>query len=141
MNSMAIQPEFPLRIFYDGSCVVCAGEVEHYLRLDRAGRLAGVDISSPDFDPAPYRISREAFMFELHVIDRAGTIYRGVDSFRAIWRAFPASTLFGMLGTLVGLPLVLPVARIAYRCFARVRPYLPKRHDCKDGTCRIDRKH
>lgn len=133
-------PDFPLRVFYDGSCIVCATEIEHYLRRDREGRLEPVDISAGEFDPTIYRISRNEFMDQLHAIDNSGRIYRGVEAFRAIWQAFPESTWFGLLGRLISLPGISALARLAYRGFARVRKYLPKRQsDCNRGHCRTGR--
>jgi predicted DCC family thiol-disulfide oxidoreductase YuxK len=138
---MPVAPQFPLRIFYDGACAVCAGEIEHYRRRDQAGRQVPVDISAADFDPRPHAITLEAFQYELHVIDRAGTLYRGVDAFWAIWQAFPESLLFGVLARLVTLPVLSGFARLGYRAFARLRPYLPKRRSaCATGSCRIGRK-
>ena len=131
-------PAFPIKVFYDGSCSVCAAEIEHYRRQDHAGRLVLVDIGSPDFRPESYHLSLQAFMYELHVIDRNGRVYRGIEAFWAIWQAFPAATLYGMLGTLVTLPLINPLARLCYKGFARIRRYLPRKSsDCTNGTCRI----
>ncbi|GEM_PF-215444 len=133
-----VQGIYPLRVYYDGSCSVCAREIGHYLALDREGRLEPVDISSPGFDPAVAGIPLEELFRELHVIDRAGTVYRGVDSFRAIWQAFPGSPLFRMLVMLVALPVITPVARLCYKAFARIRRFLPRRGaDCRSGSCRI----
>lgn len=133
-------PAFPLRVFYDGSCSVCAGEMEVYRRKEHGGRLVFVDVSDPEFDPTPYGITLDAFMYEMHAIDGAGRVYRGVEAFRAIWRAFPASTLYGLLGALVTTPGIDSLARLAYRGFARIRKYLPKRQDeCADGVCRRGR--
>ena len=130
-------PVFPLRIFYDGSCLVCATEVERYGRRDRDGLLLLIDISAPDFDPAPYGITRDAFMLQMHAIDATGTVYRGIDALQAIWLAFPASTLYGLLGKLVNLPPCASLARLCYRGFARIRGHLPKRRRaCSDGTCK-----
>ena len=135
---MLTPPEFPLQVFYDGGCSVCAGEIEHYRRRDQDGLLVPVDITATDFDPQPYRIPLSAFMFELHAIDRQGTVYRGVDAFWAIWQAFPESFLFRVLGTLVSLPLLRLLARVGYRVFARIRPFLPKSPSgCTSGSCRI----
>ena len=134
------QPEFPLRIFYDGACIVCATEIEHYLHQDRDGRLVAMDISSPDFDPDEYHIPLADFMYELHAIDRSGTIYRGVEAFWAIWQAFPASTVYGLMGTIVTAPVLNQIARLLYQGFARIRPYLPKRHNCASGTCDIRKR-
>lgn len=133
-------PRFPLRVFYDGSCIVCATEIEHYLKKDHDDKLVAVDISSPNFDPAPYRISLADFMHQLHAIDQDGLVFKGVDSFWAIWQAFPSSTIYGLMGRIIQLPLVNQLARIGYWLFARVRPYLPKRHQCDNGTCSIHHK-
>lgn len=138
---MPIKPHFPLRIFYDGSCLVCATKIAYYLRRNHGNRLTGVDISSPEFDPQPCNISLDAFMYELHAIDRTGEVYRGVEAFRAIWQAFPASTFYGALGSIITLPLITPPARLLYKAFARIRPYLPKRRNtCDNGTCTIKKK-
>jgi predicted DCC family thiol-disulfide oxidoreductase YuxK len=138
---MQTKPNFPLRLFYDGACSVCATEVERYGRMDREGRLILVDISAPDFDPAPLGFTRDELMYQMHAIDRNGTAYRNVEAFWAIWQAFPASTLLGLLGAFITLPVVKPVARLCYKGFARIRKYLPKRDvACTMGSCRINTK-
>ena len=137
MSPMPQSPQFPIRIFYDGSCSVCAREINHYLQRDHGGKLLGVDISAHDFDPEPYRIPLDLFMYELHVIDQKGETYKGVAAFWAIWQAFPARTIYGLLGTIITLPVVNPMARLAYKGFAAIRPFLPKRHSCDSGTCQI----
>lgn len=137
---MTVSPVFPLRIFYDGSCSVCATEVERYGRRDRDGRLILMDIGAPGFDPAPFGISLAEFMYQMHVIDQSGRVFRGVEAFWAIWQAFPSSTLLGLCGKLIMLPPVNPLARLCYRMFAGIRGYLPKRRkECSSGTCRIGR--
>ncbi len=127
-------PEFPLKVFYDGACSVCGMEVEHYGRKDRAGRLILVDISSPDFAPEEYGITLAEFMYEMHAIDRNGKVYRGPEAFWAIWQAFPTSTIYGLLGFLITLPGVRALAQLAYKGFARVRKFLPRR---QAPVCRI----
>lgn len=133
-------PRFPLKVFYDGSCIVCAAEIEHYLRKGHGENLVAIDISSPDFDPAPHRIPLADFMHQLHAIDQDGQVFKGVDSFWAIWQAFQVSTVYGIMGRIIQLPAVDRLARIGYWMFARVRPYLPKRHHCESGTCSIHQK-
>ena len=137
---MSTQPEFPIRVFYDGLCSVCATEIEHYLRHDHNGRLIPIDIGKGDFDPEPYHIPLDAFLLELHVIDQRGTVFRGVEAFWAIWQAFPTSTLYGFMGRLIHWPIVNPLARLLYKLFARIRQYLPKRKSsCTNGICRISK--
>jgi len=138
---MLTEPEFPLRVYYDGSCIVCSTEIEHYGHMDRNGRLILVDISRPEFDPAPFDITLAEFMYQMHVIDRTGKVYRNIEAFWAIWQAFPTSTLLGLLGMLITHPMVNPIVRLCYRCFARIRRYLPKRSaDCSSGSCRIGKR-
>jgi len=130
-------PAFPLQVFYDGACSVCAAEMNHYRRREHGGRLVFVDLSNPDFDPTPFNITLEAFNYEMHAIDREGRVYRGVEAFWAIWRAFPTSTGYGVFATLIALPGVNHLARLAYLVFARFRKYLPRSPSaCDDGVCR-----
>ena len=134
---MREMPEFPLKVFYDGSCQICSAEMSHYMRKDHGGRLEFIDISDPGFNAHDYGISLDDFMYQMHAIDRRGNMYRGVDAFRAIWRAFPGSSWYGTLCTLTASPVVRPIARLAYRIFARFRGYLPKR---RAAACRIGRR-
>ncbi len=134
-----IPPAFPLQVLYDGACSVCASEIAHYVGKDRAGRLKGVDISAPDFDPESYGLTRDDVMAQLHAIDSQGRLYRGVEAFWAIWQAYPSSTLYGLLATLVTLPLLSPLARLAYRGVARIRRFLPKKRAACEGICRLRR--
>jgi len=138
---MISTPAFPLRVFYDGSCSICAREVERYGCRDHDGRLILVDISAPVFDPLPFGITLKEFMYQLYAIDQGGRVFRGVEAFWAIWQAFPTSTVLGLCGKLIMLPLVNPAARLCYRMFAGMRGYLPKRRNgCTGGSCRIGRE-
>ncbi len=121
--------------------MVCATEVEHYLRRDQRNRLLAIDISRGDFEPDRYGITLEDFMHELHVMDNTGTVYRGVDAFWAIWQAFPTHSLYGLLGKIITLPIINGLARLAYRGFARIRKYLPKnKASCSADVCRLHEK-
>ena|ERR1039457_1675733 len=136
MVSKTVTPFFPLHVFYDGSCSVCAHEIEHYKRQDNECRLVLVDISSPTFDPALFNISLMEFMYQLHVIDKSGRVFRGVDAFLAIWQAFPTSKVLGFYRLSLSLPFVRVLAKIMYRCFATLRGYLPKQH-CGGSNCSL----
>ncbi|KAB0669641.1 DUF393 domain-containing protein [Oryzomonas sagensis] len=137
---MKSAPQFPLRIFYDGSCSVCSSAMARYRVKDGGGKLNFIDISAPEFDPVAYGIPLAEFMYQLHAIDRNNTVYRGTDAFGAIWRAFPASTGYGLLATVLSLPGCTAIARLGYRLFARIRRFLPKQNAaCADGSCKIGR--
>jgi predicted DCC family thiol-disulfide oxidoreductase YuxK len=92
-----------------------------------------IDISLPTFDPVPYGLSQEEVMTQLHVMDADGTIYRGIDGFRAIWSAFAERLPYRLLIVLFGLPGVRLLARFGYWLFARFRRFLP-RNQCQ-GSC------
>ncbi len=132
---MSVQPDFPLRILYDGGCSVCAAAIEGYARRDGGERLVLVDINDADFDAAVFGLRQEELLYQLHVIDREGSVYRGVEALRVIWQVFPSSSMYGLLGQLLALPPVRPLARLGYWCFARLRRFLPK----AQSSCRIGR--
>ncbi|AMV73418.1 DUF393 domain-containing protein [Desulfuromonas carbonis] len=133
---MKARPEFPLSVFYDGSCRVCSREIDHYRNLEHGGKLIFVDISAPDFEPALYGRSRREFMVQMHVRDAGGRYFLGVDSFPAIWEALPGPG-YHRLAKLIRLPGIHLLATLGYRLFARLRVYLPRRRDCGQGHCDI----
>lgn len=133
---------FPLEIFYDGSCPVCAREMAVYQRKNPRGRLFFIDISSDDFDAARYGKTRQELMEKMHVRDANGDFTTGVDAFMSIWQAFPSGSPWRVTSALIGLPGVHLLARVAYRIFARNRHLLPKRRDdCPDGRCDLNHPH
>ena len=67
VNSADGPPCADLTVFYDGQCIVCAREVNHYRQLDRVGRLCWIDISAPGFDPSPHGASSAQLMAAMHV--------------------------------------------------------------------------
>lgn len=136
---MATRPTFPLMVFYDGSCWVCAAEMAHYRDLRHGGQLLFIDISAADFDPALYGRSLDEFMAQLHVRDAAGRDFLGVDAFPPLWQALPGPG-YRILAHLVPLPGIHRLASWGYRLFARLRPYLPKRSTaCRKagGSCHL----
>lgn len=135
---MSVTENYPLEIFYDGSCVVCSSEMEVYRRRNPEQRLRFTDISSADFAAEEYGRSQQQFMAELHVRAADGRFFTGVDAFLVLWQAFPSGSLYRLLGGLVALPGVHLAARTGYRLFARYRHLLPKRvDDCAAGTCNL----
>lgn len=132
-------PAFPLKIFYDGSCLVCASEIAVYRRQNPQGRLIFVDISRDDFDAGAYGKELAAFMAQMHVRDAEGQFFTGVDAFLLIWQAYPVGSRYRLFGALLGLPGIKLLARFGYAVFARYRHLLPKRNvDCDSGTCNLN---
>lgn len=132
----ATPPAYPLEIFYDGSCIVCSREIDHYRRNNPAGRLIFIDISAAGFDSRPYRKSDHEFQSKMHVRDAEGSYLAGVDAFLAIWGAYPDGSSYRWLARIISLPVVTPMVRVGYALFARYRHLLPKRrHDCAEDRC------
>lgn len=131
-------PIYPLDIFYDGDCLVCSTEMEHYRRNNPEDRFNFIDIRAGEFHPEEHQRSVEEFQARLHVRDASGRFVTGVEAFLLIWRAYPKGSAYRWLAVLVDLPLVRQLAKLGYRLFARFRHLLPKRSNCESGTCRID---
>ena len=136
---MSKRAAYPIKIFYDGSCVVCSTEMEHYRQKDLSGNLIFIDITAPDFRPETYGLengkSREELMRKLHVLDSEGRYYTGADGFPPIWRGLPPESAYLLLAWLIERPLVNQIAKAGYFIFARLRRFLPKRRKC--AACRM----
>jgi predicted DCC family thiol-disulfide oxidoreductase YuxK len=73
---------YPLTIFYDASCALCAGEMRALKARDTAARLELVDCSAADFDDtvlAGTLIRREELMTLIHARDAHGRWLVGVE--------------------------------------------------------------
>ncbi|WP_432822747.1 thiol-disulfide oxidoreductase DCC family protein [Trichloromonas sp.] len=133
---------YPLEIFYDGNCIVCSREIDHYRRNNPEGRLLFIDIGAAGFDAGHYGKRHEEFMARLHVRDAGGTFLAGVEAFVAIWQAYPGGSRYRLLAQLVSLPATAPLIRIGYTLFARYRHLLPKRKGgCDSAACELHSPH
>jgi predicted DCC family thiol-disulfide oxidoreductase YuxK len=108
---------YPLTLFYDGGCAVCALEMEHLRERCRDGRLVFVDIAQPGFDAAAYATTRAAMDAEIHGLCADGTMRRGVEVLRL---AYEAAGL-GLVLRPTGWAPLAPLADAGYRLFARHR--------------------
>ncbi len=115
-------------MFYDGGCPVCLRGVEHYRRLDWAGRLAWVDLTAPGFDPAAHGVKFADAMDVLHVRGRDGALRSGGYAFLALWSELPG---YRLLGAVVQRLRLAGVFDAAYRRIARGR-YARR---CAEGVC------
>jgi predicted DCC family thiol-disulfide oxidoreductase YuxK len=143
-------PRYPLTVFYDASCPMCASEMHALRDLDREGRLELVDCSAAQFSDEGLRaegITKDKLMALIHARDAHGRWLVGIDCFEAVYRAV------GLEGAarIWGDRRLRPLLTRAYPWIARnrqtlsllgvnwlVRRLLPKaaRHDehC-DGYC------
>jgi predicted DCC family thiol-disulfide oxidoreductase YuxK len=108
---------YPMTLLYDASCPVCSLEMDHLRARNDRGLLQFVDISAPDFDPAPYGASLEAMNAEIHALCADGRLLKGVQVLRL---AYEAAGL-GWLMRPVGFGPLRGISERAYRVFARHR--------------------
>ena len=109
--------DYPLKIFYDASCPVCALEMDQLRARDAAGRLELVDMSAPGFDAACHGFAHADLDAAIHAVRPDGTIVRGMPVLRL---AYAAAGL-GWLVRPTGFGPLRPAFDAAYRVFARNR--------------------
>jgi predicted DCC family thiol-disulfide oxidoreductase YuxK len=108
-----------LTVWYNTKCPVCNGGIDWQRnRLVQAAR-AGV-IEFRDINLEPDALSRfgaglEDVRRRLHAVDAGGRPHVGADCAIAVWRLTPGDA---WLARLVGLPVIRPIARVAYDRFA-----------------------
>lgn len=113
------QPHWPLTLYYDGDCPLCAREIQLLRQHADAQRLCLVDISLNDFYPESVGLSREALQNRLHARFADGQWPMGhrpgchaVELARS--RSWPLGCATDLAGTApfagAGLPTVLPAA-------------------------------
>jgi len=106
-----------IKIYYNSACPVCDASIS-----SQKGKMAGCAVRWNDVNtdvqvraemPAQLEFVRE----RLHAIDERGDIKVGIDAFEVIWRHSPSEH---WKATLIALPIVKPMAVIAYNIFARL---------------------
>lgn len=123
---------YPLTVFYDGACAICAREMALMKRLDRTQRLTLLDFSLAGFDAAPTGLAVADLNAVIHAQWADGTVITGVEVFRAIWEAVG----LGFLSRLSRLPMVAPLMTKAYGWFAGNRLRLTGRNNaCPGNAC------
>jgi predicted DCC family thiol-disulfide oxidoreductase YuxK len=109
--------DYPLKIFYDASCPVCALEMDHLRARDADGRLELVDLSAPGFDAPCHGFAHADLDAAIHAVRPDGSVVRGMAVLRL---AYAAAGLGWLLRPTAVGPL-RPAFDAAYRVFARHR--------------------
>jgi predicted DCC family thiol-disulfide oxidoreductase YuxK len=138
MNYMSMQSKSQNgEIFYDGLCVLCSREIEHYRKQSGADAFKFIDITDSNFDAAAHGVDPYAVHKNMHVKDANGTLHVGVDAFRAIWKQLPK---YNFLYQWTQSQNVQKIMSICYFGFTKVRPYLPrKKANCEQSPyCEIN---
>jgi predicted DCC family thiol-disulfide oxidoreductase YuxK len=109
--------DYPLKVFYDASCPVCALEMDKLGARDTAGRLVLVDMSAPDFDARCHGFDAADLDAAIHAVRPDGSVVRGM----AVLRLAYAAAGLGWLLRPSGFGPLRPAFDAAYRVFARHR--------------------
>lgn len=123
-------------IYYDGLCIACSTEINHYRKLSGSEKFSFIDITDIDFKAIDHGIDPRLAHKVMHVRDLDGNLHQGVDAFRAIWKQLPR---YQFLYNLSNQKTVRSILEIGYNLFVKIRPYLPrKKSDCSSSPyCEI----
>lgn len=123
-------------IYFDGLCLACSTEINHYRRLPGSEKFSFVDITDANFQPESHGIDPFLAHKVMHVRDPNGTLHQGVEAFRAIWRELPR---YQFLFRLSEYRPVHATLELGYKVFIHLRPFLPrKKETCSDSPfCEI----
>jgi len=118
-------PRYPLTVFYDASCPMCASEMHALRDLDRHGRLELVDCSAAQFSDEGLRaegITKDKLMALIHGRDSYGRWLVGIDCFEAVYRAVGLESAARIWGD----RRLRPLLKRAYPWIARNRQTLSR---------------
>jgi len=87
MKPRKLALRYPVTVYYDASCPMCAAEMHALKKRDGHGRLTLVDCSAPGFPDQVEGVSRQAMMERIHARDADGVWRVGVEVFEAAYRA------------------------------------------------------
>lgn len=135
MEKTSTVSQTEITVFYDGLCQLCSREINHYKKMDGASNISFVDITEVGFDAAAEGLDPVKVHQSLHVKDRTGRIYLGVDAFIQIWSQLTK------LRKVVPVASFLPVKKFlesGYFLFAKVRPLLPRKQCADSPYCEVN---
>lgn len=131
--------QWPLTLYFDGDCPLCAREIKLLRRRASCARLLFVDISDPAFDAQSLGVSLDAMGAALHARFSDGTWVTGLDA--TLWSRRAAG--MGIWAAPLSWRPLRPLFNLGYRMFARSRPYLAwlphpdGSRRCHDGRCAV----
>jgi predicted DCC family thiol-disulfide oxidoreductase YuxK len=123
------------RVFFDGSCPLCAREIAFYRKHKGASEIAWVDVSRTNAAEFPDGLSRHDALARFHVQTGNGELIDGAAAFAHLWTALPR---FRRMGKFAQAQPVLWVLERLYNLFLPLRPRLQRwvgrRHGVYCGT-------
>ena len=123
-----------LTVYFDGSCPLCAKEMDTLARFDIHSRIHFVDLN--DEVSLPLGITHSAAVDTLHVIDTQGQVRTAVDANVLLWETVGRKRWLRALRW----PVIRIFANVGYRVFATYREFfsllLTGKKRC-DGHCEV----
>jgi len=114
------KPHWPLTLYFDGDCPLCAHEIKVLSGRASPDRLRFIDIADPTFDPQPLGFTRAHMGSLLHARFADGTWVTGLDATLWSWRAAG----LGAWAAPLSWRWARPLFNVGYRLFCRWRPHL-----------------
>ena len=125
-----IPGKYPLTVFFDGDCPICAREISILNLLNRRQRVHFVNFADSRYDEAATGLARSDLGRVIHARRADGEMILGVEVFRAIWSAVGLA----WLARLSRLPFIDWLLIRGYDWFARNRLRLTGRLSLSDNT-------
>lgn len=100
-------------LYYDGKCSLCVAE------MDKLAGIKGEQLELQDIHQLSDQLSEEERINMLKVLhlQRGDQWITGIDANIAAWQ----HTRWGWIWRILGLPLIKPIANLAYKRWARWR--------------------
>jgi predicted DCC family thiol-disulfide oxidoreductase YuxK len=133
------QEQWPLTLYFDGDCPLCAREIKLLRARATADRLSFVDISDEAFDARSLGFTLDDMASSLHARFSDGTWVTGLDATLWSWRAAG----LGAWAAPLSWGWMRPALTLGYRLFCRWRPHLAwiphpdGGRRCRDDSCAI----
>mgnify|MGYP006281410145 CR=1 FL=1 len=137
------QPNWQIKLLYDGECPLCLREV-NFLQKRDAGRgiVKFVDIAADDYNPEENGgVDFKAGMERIHGVLPDGTVVKNLEVFRRVYEALG----IGWIYAFTKWPIIGAIANWIYEIWADKRLALTGRPDlktiveqkrCSQETCR-----
>lgn len=119
------------RVLYDGYCPRCRTSMALLSAGDPDHVLEPVDLNSLDVAKLDPRLSREATLKAMHVVQSDGKVKAGYDAVMAVMGWIPLTWAFSLLRFVPGVSWI---GRKVYDAIAASRP---RDEPCTDETCGI----
>ena len=125
-----LDAQAPVTLYHDGHCPFCRVEVAWLAKHRHRSRVRLVDIQSSEFKPEEVGRSFDTMMGQLHLQDREGRWFIGMDASRALYAVLG----YRRLVKLSCLPGLRGMMDAGYRFFARRRIRLGRWWEKRQGN-------